>query len=193
MASLPPQSFTLESEHFILRPFTAADASEKLVGWSDDELASEMLNATRRRWSVEEQANYFESYAKNPVRRLLGILPKGEQHPIGLFRLQLHPQVGTFLISYLIGNLDWRGKGVTEETTDAIYDYLFNKLGYAKAKANVRPQNRPMLWAMLGRKTWQKEAHLVGHLRDASTGRRADLYVLGLLAEDWRVARKTAV
>ena len=91
-----------------------------------------------------------------------------------------------FTISHLIGDTAWRGKGLTTETSDAIYGYLFDKLGYAKAKANVRPQNRPMLWLMLGGKTWRKEAHLVGHLRDAETGERRDILVLGMLASEWR-------
>lgn len=46
-----------------------------------------------------------------------------------------------------------------------------------------------MLWLMLSDKTWRKEARLVRHLRDAATGERKDMLVLGMMADDWRAAR----
>ncbi|QIG50919.1 GNAT family N-acetyltransferase [Nordella sp. HKS 07] len=187
MAGLPPSSLTLESRNFILRRLTKADASERLFSWADDDLAAEMLNTKRRQWSLAEQAAFF---AGKPDKVLLAIVPRQQEYPIGFYSLHLQPRIGVFTISHLISDAAWRGKDLTAETSDPIYEYLFNKLDYAKAKANVRPQNRPMLWLMLGGKNWRKEARLVGHLRDAETGERSDLLVLGMLAQEWRAARE---
>lgn len=190
MASLPPPSLKLESENFILRPMTGADVGERLSSWADDELAAEMLNTKRRQWTIPEQTAFFAKFTARPGKFALAIIPRAEAHPIGFYTLHLQPRIDVFTISHLIGDAAWRGKGLTTETSDVIYGYLFDKLGYAKAKANVRPQNRPMLWLMLGSKTWQKEARLAGHLRDAETGERRDILVLGMLADEWRARRQ---
>ena len=192
MASLPPPSLKLESENFILRPMTGDDVGERLSSWADDELAAEMLNTKRRQWSITEQAAFFAKFTARPGKFALAIIPRGEALPVGFYTLHLQPRIDVFTISHLIGDAAWRGKRLTTETSDAVYGYLFDKLGYAKAKANVRPQNRPMLWLMLSDKTWRKEARLVGHLRDAETGERRDLLVLGMLADEWRAARQAA-
>jgi RimJ/RimL family protein N-acetyltransferase len=189
MATLPPPSLSLETRNFLIRPISGADLGERLSGWADDELAAEMLNTKRRQWAVREQAAFFAKFANQPGKLALAIVPRGEPHPIGFYTLHLQPRIGVFTISHLIGDANWRGKDLTTETSDAIYGYLFDKLGYAKAKANVRPQNRPMLWLMLSDKTWRKEARLVRHLRDAATGERKDMLVLGMMADDWRAAR----
>lgn len=191
MAGLLPRSLALGTKNFILRTLTGADSGVALSSWADDELAAEMLNTRRREWPVAQQAAYFAKFEASPDRHLLGIFPRAQAHPIGFFSLHYQPQFGTFVITHMIGAVGWRGKDVTTETAEAIYEFMFDKLGYAKAKANVRPQNRPVLWLMLAGGAWRKEARLIAHLRDAATGKRADLHVLGLLAEDWRRARKT--
>lgn len=190
MAGLLPRSLALETKNFTLRTLTGADASERLSSWADDGLAAEMLNTQRRHWQVADQAAYFEKFEMSRDKHLLGIFPRTESHPIGFFSLHFQPQLGTFLITHIIGAVGWRGREATTEAAEAVYEYMFDTLGYAKAKANVRPQNRPVLWLMLGGGVWRKEARLSAHLRDAATGARTDLLVLGLLAEDWRRARK---
>lgn len=190
MAQLPPLSFTLETRRFTLRSLTPADAGDSLGSWTEDALAAEMLNTPQRRWGTAEQAAYFARFEKMPDKRLLGIFPHQESRAIGLYFIQFQPRLGTLVISHLIGDVAWRGKRATGETAEALYEYFFDKLGYAKAKANARIQNRAILWLLLRGGLWKKEARLVGHLREATTGKRADLLVLGLLADDWRATKK---
>jgi RimJ/RimL family protein N-acetyltransferase len=173
-----------------MRPLSDTDASEELSSWTEDAPTAEMLNTRQRSWSVAEQRAYFASFEAQPGKKLLGIWRRDRTHPIGLYLLQLQPAHGTFLVSHIIGDMAWRGKGIAEETAEAIYECFFDSLDYAKAKANIMPQNRAVLWLLLREGVWKKEAHLVAHLRDAATGRRADVLVLGLLAEDWRAKRK---
>jgi RimJ/RimL family protein N-acetyltransferase len=189
MARLPSPSLALETEGFVMRPLVEADACESIAAWTADSLTAEMLNAPQRGWDVKSQAAYFAGVAAQTGKVLLGIWPRREGHPIGLYLLQCQPAFGTFHISHLIGDPDWRGKDVSDETAEAIYEYFFDELGYAKAKANVRPENRAVLWVMCRRGLWKKEARLAGHLLNPNTGRREDLLVLGLLAEEWRALR----
>jgi RimJ/RimL family protein N-acetyltransferase len=185
MAVLPPQSFSLETERFLIRPMVAADASPALEEWTTDANAAEMLNMKQRRWAVADQAAFFAKNDGKTGNYLLGIFAKSEKAPIGVYKMKFQPANAIFVITHFIGDHDWRRQHVTTETTEVLYDYLFNQLGYKKAKANVRPHNRPVLWLML-RGGWRQEAHLVKHLRDATTGERGDILVLGMLADEWR-------
>lgn len=189
MAVLPPRSFVLKTERFLIRPFGKDDASPALESWNSDPAAAEMLNMRQRLWTVADQAAYFVKANAEADGHFLGIFPKQEKDAIGSYKLKFQAPNSTFVITHLIGNPAWRREQVTRETSDAIYDYLFNKLGYWKAKANVRPQNRPVLWLML-QDAWRKEVHLVRHMRDATTGDRSDMIILGMLADDWRAARR---
>lgn len=173
------------SDGFVLRPLVRGDASQRLESWIDDDVAAEMMNTRRRKWSVAEQAEYFAKHEGQQERLLLGIFPKREKEPIGLFILRLQPHEGIFVISHLVGDEAWRGKGATFETSEAIYDYFFNTLGYAKAKAHVRPENKPMLW-LIRTYVWKQEALLAKHLRLAKSGQRADLLIFSILADEWR-------
>ena len=178
-----------ETARFVVKPLVASDAAEHLCDWTLDPLAAEMLNTPQRIWTIESQRTYFSSHEHRKDKHLLGIWAKDEAKLIGLYVISPHPGNQTFTLSTLIGDKAWRGKGTATEATDALYAYYFDQLGYAKAKANVRPQNKAMLWLMLSG-AWKKEAHLEKHLFDEEQGKRVDVYVLGLLAEDWRAERK---
>lgn len=186
MASLPPPSVMILSDGFVMRPLVRGDASPRLESWIDDDVAAEMLNTPRRKWRVAEQADYFAKHEGQQERLILGIFPKREKEPIGLFILRLQPHEGIFVISHLIGDKAWRGKNATFETSESIYDYFFNSLGYAKAKAHVRPENKPMLW-LIHTYVWKKEALLAKHLRLAASRKRSDLLIFSILADEWRV------
>jgi RimJ/RimL family protein N-acetyltransferase len=175
----------LNTTRFLIRPLAADDAALHVSEWTLDALAAEMLNVSQTLWPVGEQKAFFARNAMSPSQHLLGIWGKEEHKLIGLFIVEPQPNKRTFTLTMIIGEKKWRGRGVTAEVSDALYDHYFNKLSYAKAKANVRPHNRAMLWIMANG-AWRKEAHLVKHLRDKSSNTRVDVLVMGLLAEDWR-------
>ena len=191
MASLPPPSFVIESENFTLRPMVRDDASPALETWTEDEIIIEMLNAYRKRWSVTEQVAYFASYEGRPTRYLLGIFPKGKSEPIGFFIIKLRQDDAIMLVTHVLGNKEWRGTGASREASIAMFDYFFNTLSYAKAKCNVRPVNKAMQW-LLFNGGWRIEARLHQHLREKTTGARADVIVFGILADEWRAKRDSA-
>ncbi len=191
MAALPPPSFVIRSENFTLRPMVPDDASPGMESWTEDEVIVEMLNARRQRWTVAEQVAYFSSY-DGGSRLLLGVFPKDRAEPIGVFIVKLRQDDKLMMITHLLGNKEWRGTGASREASIAVFDYFFNRLGYAKAKANVRTNNKAMQWLLLNG-GWQVEARLHKHLREKSTGARADVLVFGILADEWRARRNSAM
>jgi RimJ/RimL family protein N-acetyltransferase len=191
MASLPSPSFTIQTENFLLRPLTRDDACSALESWTEDEAAMDMLNAKRRRWSIAEQVAYFAGYEGKRSRYLLGLFPKGQQEPVGMFIVKVRVDDAIVLVTHLIGDRQWRGTGASREASLGIFDHFFNTLGFAKAKANVRPDNKAMQWLLLNG-GWRQEAHLIKHLKLKSSGERGDLYVFGILADEWRAKRDSA-
>lgn len=185
MAGLPPASFVIHSEDFIIRPLVRGDASAELEAWTDDENAAAMLNVPRRNWKIAQQEDYFARHEGPQSRRIVGIFPKQAKVPIGVFIIKVTPRHGVFTISHLIGDKAWRGRDTTFQASEAVYDYFFNTLGYAKAKANVRPENKPMLW-LIYTYVWRKEARLVKHVRLSGAGERGDLLLFAILADEWR-------
>lgn len=185
MAKLPPPNFVLASENFVIRPLVRGDASPKLEPWIDDENAAAMLNTPRRSWTVAQQEDFFARHEGQQQRLILGIFPKQAREPIGLFIVKVTARDGVFVISHLIGDKAWRGKSTTFEASEPVYDFFFNTLGYDKAKANVRPENKAMLW-LLYTYVWRKEVRLIKHLRLTGSRERSDLVVFGMLADEWR-------
>jgi RimJ/RimL family protein N-acetyltransferase len=188
MGHLPPPAFVLHSKSFLIRRLTRDDASPALEAWIDDDNSAAMLNTQRRSWTVAEQASYFAKQEANPRKFILGIFPAEAKAPIGLFAVNLKPRQGVFTISLIIGDKSWRGRGVSHEASIGIFDYFFDKLGFYKAKANVRPDNKAMQW-LLRIGGWRQEALLRKHLRLKASGERGDLYIFGILADEWRATR----
>lgn len=187
MASYPPRTLAIRTEKFLLRPLRKGDACAALEKWTEDEEAAEMLNMRPHRWSIAEQESYFSKFEGQRTRFLLGLFPNGVNEPVGLFIVKLRPEDSVMLVTHLLGNRGWRGTGATREGSIGLFDYFFNTLDYRKAKANVRPGNKAMLWLLLNG-GWRQEAYLAKHLRLNASGARADVIVMGILADEWRAA-----
>jgi len=170
---------------------TRDDASAALEPWAEDEEAMEMLSAKRRRWRIADQVAYFSTFQDKRNRLLLGLFPRDQREPVGMFIINLRQDDAVMLVTHLLGNKEWRGTGASREASIGIFDYFFNELGFAKAKANVLLQNKAMQWLLLNG-GWQREAHLLKHLRRKTDGGRSDVYVFGILADEWRARRNSA-
>jgi RimJ/RimL family protein N-acetyltransferase len=174
-----------ETERFLIRPLTAMDAAPHICEWTLDSLGAEMLNVPQRPWAIEQQRKFFASAAQGSKQVLLGIWAKDIHKLIGFFQIDPHPKNQAFTMTTLIGEAAWRGHNVIAEASDLVQGHFFDTLGFVKAKANVRPHNKAVLWIMANG-GWRKEAHLVKHLRASSSAERMDVLVLGLLADDWK-------
>ncbi|MGE4251601.1 MAG: GNAT family N-acetyltransferase [Parvibaculaceae bacterium] len=192
MAHLPPSSFVIRTDNFLVRPLTRDDANPALESWSEDEGAMEMLNATLQRWSIAEQVAYFSRYAGSRSRYLLGLFPNGRDVAIGMFIVKVRLADSVMLLTHVLGDKEWRGTGASREASIGIFDYFFNTLGFEKAKANVRSDNKAMQWLLLNG-GWRQEAYLLKHLRLKSSGDRSDLLLYGILADEWRAKRGSSV
>jgi RimJ/RimL family protein N-acetyltransferase len=186
MARRLEADLVLETERFALRQLRGSDASLLQAGWTLDPTAAEMLNTQLEEWSVEAQTRFFERHLSGDPKFLLGIFVRETSQLVGIVILTLQYDDGMFTSSIVIGPKSWRGLRVAAEISKPLHHHLFNVLGFLKAKANVRPQNKPMLWLLLQQGCWKKEATLKNHIYDQQTRLRGDLLVFGMLADEWR-------
>ena len=184
MSELPPQVIELRTPNFVLRTLQPGDEGPALESWTLDPIVAEMMNAELKTWSIERQRSFFATGLSRRDRRFIGIFPAGSAVPIGVFIIKLHVSKGTFVISTLIGDRNWRGKNVITECADEIYRLLFMKTGFHKGKANVLPTNKAMIWLM-AQSAWRREGRLRNHLRNSANGERMDVFIYGLLKPLW--------
>ena len=185
MSELPPQIIELRTPNFVLRTLQPGDEGPELESWTLDPIVAEMMNAELKTWKIERQRSFFATGLSRPDRRFIGIFPAGSAVPIGVFIIKLNVSKGTFVISTLIGDKSWRGKNVTTECADQIYRLMFVNHGFWKAKANILPSNKAMLW-LLSRGPWKREGRLRHHLRNSATGERMDVLAFGLIKPAWQ-------
>lgn len=186
MSELPPQYIEIHTERFVLRSAQPSDARVEFENWTLDSLIAEMMNANSEKWSLEKQRTFFTAGLVRPDQRIIGIFPKEINSLIGFFILKLNKALGNFTISTLIGNKDWRGQDVMGECSDAIYKLMFEGADYHKAKANILPSNKAMIWNLAQTKIWKREGRLRKQLRNFQNNERLDVLVYGLLKSDWQ-------
>ncbi len=184
MSELPPQFIELTTPRFALRTLQPGDAGPALETWTLDPIIAEMMNAELKTWTIERQRTLFIEGLVRPDRRIIGIFPVGSATPIGLYILKLNASRRSFIVSSLIGDISWRGKDVPAECGKAIYEFMFVRMGFDKAKAHVLPANKAMLWLM-AHSAWKREGTLRKQLRNSTTGERMDVHVFGLLKPHW--------
>lgn len=185
MSELPPQFIELRTPRFLLRTLQPGDAGPALEAWTLDPIIAEMMNAEMKTWAVERQRSLFTEGLVRQDRRIIGIFPLGSTAPIGLYILKLNAAKRSFVVSSLVGDSNWRGKGVPAECGEAIYHLLFVECGFHKARANVLPANKAMIWLM-AHSAWKREGTLRKQLRNPATGERMDVHVYGLLKPLWQ-------
>lgn len=168
-----------------MRKVWAGDACQACSDWLQDPDTAEMLNLVPGPWPVEAQAKFFASFKGQDRQCLLGLFEGSRL--VGLFLLTLNPEHGTFMITHLIGDRRDRGKGHSERAMVALLDYFFNKLDYVKAKCNVNPSNRAVLWSLLT-KGWRKEGRLEKQMRSRHSSARHDLICLAMFRPDLNLA-----
>lgn len=130
----------LESPNYILRTIVHADVSDGWTRWLEDPRASRMLNASPRRFSIEELKTYIDAF-DGDRRHILGMFTKPDERLVGITTLTFNAAKDEFLVNVLTGNPGDRGKGARTETRIVLYQYLFEELGMKRAHASTLALN----------------------------------------------------
>lgn len=174
-----------------MRTATTADASERWAGWLADPQASHFLNAPPKAMKLADLVAYIKSFDQKN-RLLLGIFEKASGKLIGFIRFDIDHALGRFLVSILIGEPDYRNKGVIYDITEPIRFYLFETLGLKTMLATALSHNRAIIHYML-KTGWTKDKTAKGHVRSRADGTMLDLCYFSLTRDAWRAWRNADV
>jgi RimJ/RimL family protein N-acetyltransferase len=176
---------------WLVRTATIDDASERWAGWLTDPHASHFLNAPPKAMKLADLVAYIKSFDQKN-RMLLGICEKSSGEQIGFLRFDIDHSDGRFLVSILIGEPDYRNKGVIFDITEPMRIYLFETLGLKTMIATALSHNRAIIQYML-RTGWKREKTVKGHVKSHADGTMLDLCYFSLTREAWRAWRKADV
>lgn len=133
---------------FTLRPLTPDDATERYSGWFSDEAAvSHIVSASSVRGVAELRA-YIEARAGRTDVLFLGIYTRlGNEH-IGNIKYEpVNPQEHYAVMGILIGDANWRGRGVAVEVIETSGLWLRDQLGIDEIILGVSRDNQAAIRA----------------------------------------------
>ncbi|HEX4199372.1 MAG TPA: UDP-4-amino-4,6-dideoxy-N-acetyl-beta-L-altrosamine N-acetyltransferase [Caulobacteraceae bacterium] len=167
-----------------LRPLKDED-SERLFRWRRepevDRWMSDLPAAT-----ADEHGRWFDDFRADPDRG--GWIITADDQPAGFLTL-------TGVISrhrraswgWYIGEADARGRGAGRAAQALGLDLAFDELGLEKVSAEVLADNDVALKAQAAA-GFRREGYLREHI--VKDGRRRDVVLLGILADEWRARRE---
>ena len=130
------KDFSFESERLRFRGIRESDA-ETIVAWRSDP-ANYRFFFNAKPITLEEHLAWFDRYLGDLTR--YDFMMMGEGEPIGTAGLSSIAS-GSCEISYMIGDVEARGKGYAKETVRRLTEVAFNELGVEEVVARVVPGN----------------------------------------------------
>src|SRR5690242_1164153 len=178
----------LQTKRFKLRTLTPNDASERWINWLKDPEVMGPLNTPVRAWTTDQLKSYIAG-GDNNRRYMIGIFDLAGQGQIGFFRLEVEPFHRRVVFNVVIGEKSWWGKGVINETREALLDEFFNYRGIEKVAGMPFVGNFPAVFNYKAQ-GWHHEGTMRGHCISTSGGPRLDQYQFGLTKDDWLAFKK---
>jgi UDP-4-amino-4,6-dideoxy-N-acetyl-beta-L-altrosamine N-acetyltransferase len=167
-----------------LRPLKDED-SERLFRWRREPEVDRWMSDLPAA-SADEHGRWFDDFCADPDRR--GWIITADDQPAGFLTL-------TGVISrhrraawgWYIGEADARGRGAGRAAQALGLDLAFDELGLEKVSAEVLADNDVALKAQAAA-GFRREGYLREHV--IKDGRRRDVVLLGILADEWRARRE---
>jgi RimJ/RimL family protein N-acetyltransferase len=158
---MPALPALLQGARVRLRPFTAADITERYIGWLNDPAVVRYSNQRFLRHTRESCERYLAGFAGSPnllvSLRVSGAAAGSEgERAVGTLTAYRSPHHGTADVGILLGERAVWGQGVGLEAWQLFTDWLLATPGLRKVTAGTLACNRAML-AVAERSGMQRE------------------------------------
>jgi RimJ/RimL family protein N-acetyltransferase len=184
-----PRHIHFETPHLYVRTLTVDDATDRWASWFDQAEVRRALNLGPERKTKADLEAYVRKFDQ-ASRILLGIFDRTNDLLVGLFTVQVDWQIGRYLANTVVGEADYRHRGVMLELTPPFRDYFFATLGLKVMTASALATNTPII-GYLEKTGWTLNHTLKNHARSHADGTMVDLCLYSLTHEAWE-AWKTA-
>lgn len=122
MLEIPTQILT---NRFMLRPLDVCDISDRYAGWLRDQVAQQYISAAASQPDLNVLREYVAERSGREDVVFLGIFEKITGLHIGNIKYEpVNSELGYAIMGILIGEPDWRGKGVAAEVLSASAEWL---------------------------------------------------------------------
>ena len=142
------ESFIIETKRFLLRPLTVADVTHRYLNWLQNEESNRFIVTVSSKHTLDSLKAYVKERANREDVLFLGIFLKNSNLHIGNIKFEPLNQVnGTSIMGILIGEPDWRGRGVAAEVSNACAEWLYENYSINQIHLGVDRDNLPAIRA----------------------------------------------
>ena len=134
------------TQRFLLKPLTVDDVNQNYLSWLNPEINS-YIEYAKNNISMKELRSYVGERENRQDVLFLGIFTKDKQH-IGNIKYEpINHKSKTAIMGILIGDNNWRGKGVAAEVIKVSGDYLVEQYGISTILLGVNKNNKAAIVA----------------------------------------------
>jgi RimJ/RimL family protein N-acetyltransferase len=152
------------------------------VSWWNDPRVQTGLNTVPRNWTMKDAQKHVAKF-NNMDKFHLGIFHKTNDLLIGFITVFVQKKDKVGKLNIVIGNKQYWGKRVPEELKTVVFPFVFDTLKMDKMRVDVDGKNRSSIM-MCKRLGYELEGVLKQETLHID-GDRSDLYLFGLLKQDW--------
>ena len=133
---------SLETDRFTLKIMTPELVGPAYLSWFSDESLMPFIVYSREKTSLSELQDYVSEKLSSPAALMFGIFLRDAGHHIGNIKFEpLDFQSGHGVMGILLGDPDWRGRGVFSEISGMIEPEL-KSLGIDRLYLGVEKENQ---------------------------------------------------
>jgi RimJ/RimL family protein N-acetyltransferase len=139
------ERLVIETERFIIRTLTIADASARYLSWFSTDATQFIENKAS---NLSELKQYIQYFSSKDGCWLLGIFTRDEQMHIGNIKFEsISTDDRALEMGILIGDKNWQGKGVANEVIQALGYYFKDNYKKERIVLGVDKRNTPAIKA----------------------------------------------
>ena len=139
----PVRDVSIETANFTIRTLKPADATERFSAWFEAAEVREVLNLPAQKRTKADMEAYIRSFDQRSDL-LLGIFANANGLLVGMLSLYIDWASGRFIANMIVGEADYRHKGVTMEITPPFRAYFFKTCGLKVMTATALAHNAPI-------------------------------------------------
>lgn len=138
---------TLQTERFTLRSLTAEDITINYLNWFKDPVTQRYIDSAKNNQTLKTLKNYVSDRMHRSDVLFLGIFTPNEQH-IGNVKYEpINIKNSYAVMGILVGDPNWRNRGVAREVIPASADYLQKNYGIKYIALGVTQKNQAAVMA----------------------------------------------
>lgn len=131
-----------ETRRFVLRRLTVSDVTDRYLGWLQDQRANRFIVTASATPDLGTLGSYVAERENRSDVLFLGIFVKGTGSHIGNIKFEpIDKDASSATMGILIGDDEWRGKGVATEVLEGCAGWLFENHGISKLELGVDEDN----------------------------------------------------